>query len=211
MIIKGYIYIYLYIFFIIGIATLLYKKGKGTYTRKIIHIGVSFSYLIFYKYFGASIHLIIVPITFVIINYLSYKKGIFKSMEEVSSFGTVYYALSCLILAITTYFYPEFYPYFGIGLFIMGIGDGLAPIIGQNIKSINIYKDKTLAGTLTVVIVALIVVIVFNNIFKINYEIWKIILISIMSGLLEIIGKKGLDNLSLPVGIAFISWALGVI
>ena len=211
MIVKGYIYTYLYIFLILGIASLLYKKGNGTYTRKIIHIGVSFSYVIFYKYFGNSIHIIIPPITFIILNYISYKKGTFKTMEEINSPGTVYYAISSFILALITYLYPAFYPYFGIGLFVMAFGDGFAPIIGKNIKGIKIYKDKTLAGSITVMIISLIVILIFNQLFSLNYNIWKIGLISIVSVFLEIIGKKGLDNLSLPLGVALVSFLLGVI
>ena len=211
MIVKGYIYTYLYIFLVLGVASLLYKKGNGGVTRKIIHIGVSFYYVFFYKYFGTSIHIIIVPITFIILNYISYKKNILKSMEEENSPGTVYYAVSSTILAIVTFFYPKFYPYFGIGLFTMALGDGFAPIIGKSIKSKKIYGDKTLAGTLTVIIISIIVLVVFDKIFGINYKIYEIIVISIWSGLLEVLSKKGLDNLSLPLGIALISWWFGVI
>ena len=93
----------------------------------------------------------------------------------------------------------------------MALGDGFAPIIGKSIKSKKIYGDKTLAGTLTVIIISIIVLVVFDKIFGINYKIYEIIVISIWSGLLEVLGKKGLDNLSLPLGIALISWWFGVI
>jgi len=211
MIIKGYIFTYLYIFLIIGLSSLLYKKGNGTITRKIIHIGVAFYYVIAYHYFKTSIHLIVPPISFVILNYISYKKNIVKSMEEEASPGTVYYALSVFILALITYFKNDFYPYFGIGLFIMAFGDGIAPITGKYLKSKKIYQDKTLFGSLTVFILSIVVVCIFNHIFKINYSIIKIILIGIFSTVLEIIGKKGLDNLSLPLGSSLISYLLGVI
>lgn len=210
MIIKGYIYTYLYIFLVLGIASLVYKKGNGGITRKIIHIGVAFFYVFFYKYFKTSIHIIIIPLTFIILNYISYKKNILKSMEEENSPGTVYYAVSSFIMAIITYLYPDFYPYFGIGLFVMAFGDGFAPLIGKSIKSKKIYGDKTLAGTITVFLISIIVVIVFDKIFGINYKIYEIIIIGIWSGLLEILGKKGIDNLSLPLGIALISWWFGV-
>ena len=122
MIIKGYIFTYLYIFLLIGLTSLI--KNKGELSRKIIHIGVTFYYVIAYKYFGNTIHIIVPPITFIIINYISYKKTLFKSMEREKSPGTIYYAISVFILALITYFKSEFYPYFGIGLFIMGLGDG---------------------------------------------------------------------------------------
>ncbi len=211
MILKGYIYTYLYIFLILGISSLLYKKGNGTYTRKLIHIGVSFFYIFFYKYFGSTIHIIIVPFTFIVLNYISYKKELLKSMEEDNSPGTVYYAISSFIMAVITHFYPEFYPYFGIGLFVMAFGDGLAPLIGKNIKSKKIYKNKTFAGSLTVLFIASIVVIIFNQVFSLNLNIWKILIISLTSLGLEIIGEKGLDNLYLPLGVSLISLGLGVI
>lgn len=211
MIIKGYIFTYLYIFLIIGFSTLIYKDGKGNITRKIIHIGVAFYYFIAYKYFGSSIHVIIPPITFIIINYLSYKKELVKSMEEEKSPGTIYYAISVFILALISYLKPDFYPYFGIGLMVMGLGDGLAPIFAGLIKSKKIYKDKTLTGSLTVFVVSLIVVIVFNILFGLDLHIGKIIIISGCSLILELFGKKGLDNLTLPIGVALVSWILGVI
>ena len=46
MIIKGYILTYLYILLLLVIAKLLYIRHDGTLTRKFIHIGVSFCYVI---------------------------------------------------------------------------------------------------------------------------------------------------------------------
>lgn len=211
MIIKGYILTYLYIFFIIGLSSLIYKDGKGSITRKIVHIGVSFYFVIAYIFFKNTIHIIVPPLTFILLNYISYKKEIVKSVEEDNSPGTIYYAISVFILALITYFKPEFYPYFGIGIFVMGLGDGLAPIMSNLIKSRTIYKYKTLTGSLTVFVVSLIIGIVFNYIFDLNFQIYKIILIGIISVLLELVGRRGLDNLTLPLGVALISSLLGVI
>ena len=94
---------------------------------------------------------------------------------------------------------------------VMGLGDGLAPIFAGLIKSKKIYKDKTLTGSLTVFVVSLIVVIVFNILFGLDLHIGKIIIISGCSLILELFGKKGLDNLTLPIGVALVSWILGVI
>lgn len=211
MILKGYIFTYLYIFTIIGLSSLIYKKGNGKYTRKIIYIGVAFFYIISYKYFGTTIHMIIPPLSFIILNYISYKKSIIKSMEENNSPGTVYYALSVFILALITYFRNDFYPYYGIGLFTMALGDGIAPIISSFIKSKKIYNDKTLAGSITVLIVSIIVGCIFNQFFILNFKIWEIIIIGIISSLLELLGKKGIDNLTLPLGVSIVSFVLGVI
>ena len=210
MIIKGYLFTYLYIFLIIGLSTLFYKKGSGTLTRKIIHIGVSFCYVIFINYFKNSIHILIPPFTFIILNYISYKKDLFKAMEGKKSLGTVYYSISVFIMCLITYFNESFYPYFGIGLFIMAFGDGFAEIIGH-LSNKRIYKNKTLLGSLTLFIISIIVLIIFNNIFSLNYGIITILIIALVSALIECISNKGLDNLTLPLVSSLISYLLGVI
>lgn len=211
MIIKGYILTYLYILLLLVIAKLLYIRHDGTLTRKFIHIGVSFCYVIFYKYFGTSIHLLLASFSFIILNVLSYKYDIVKEMEEKKSLGTVYYAISIFVMALITYFKHDFYISFGVGLFVLAFGDGFACLFGQKIKSPKIYKDKTLVGTLTVFIMSIIVMVVFNHIFGISYGIIKIIVISIIASLLELFGVKGIDDLYLPIGVSILYYLLGVI
>ena len=210
MIIKGYIFTYLYIFILLGISSLINKYVSGTISRKLIHIGVSFCYFIFYKYFGSTYHILIPPFTFIILNYISYKKDLFKGMEENKSLGTVYYAVSVFIMGLITYLKNDYYYSFGISWFIMAFGDGLAPIISKYIKSKKIYKDKTIVGTFTVFLVSIIVMLIFNGIFNLNYSMIEIGIVGIISSILELIGIKGLDNLYLPLGVSIVVYLLGV-
>lgn len=214
MIVVGYVLIYLYLIFIITISDILNKKFKvkEIYTRKIIHISVSFCYIFLYVFFGCSIHIIIPPITFIIFNYISYKKNLIKGMENNNnSLGTIFYPISVLLMCIMTYFKNDFYSAFGIGLFIMAFGDGLAPIIGNAIKSKKIFNNKTLSGTVTVFIVSIIVCIVFNVIFNLQFSLLDYLIISFVSTILELIGVNGYDNLSLPLGVSLLTYVLGVI
>ncbi len=214
MIIKGYILVYGYLAFLIIAAYILnkYFKISNIITRKLIHINVSFCYIIFYKYFKDSFHMIIPAASFIIINYISYKKNIFKGMEtDDKSLGTIFYPISVLIMVIISYFKPEFFPYFGIGLFCMAFGDGLAPIVARYLKSKIVYNNKTLAGTITVFLVSIIVTLIFNYIFSLNLNILFIILIGGFSSILELIGINGYDNLYLPLGVSIFSFILGVI
>lgn len=214
MIIEGYIIVYLYLAFLIGSAYILnkYFKISNVITRKLIHINVSFCYIIFYKFFKDSFHMIIPAATFIIINYVSYKNNLFKGMEiDDKTLGTVFYPISVLIMVIISYFVPEFFPYFGIGLFCMAFGDGLAPLVAGFLKSKVIHNNKTLAGTITVFIVSIIVTIVFNCIFSLDLNIIFILLIGGFSSVLELIGINGFDNLYLPIGVSVFSYILGVI
>ena len=72
------------------------------FTRKFIHIGVGMwvvgTVLLFENRFLA----VIPPLSFVLINYVSYRRETFKAMEtgEKGNLGTVYFPLSFAILIL---------------------------------------------------------------------------------------------------------------
>lgn len=211
MIIKGYILTYLYLILIIYLAKIFNEKFKidKIYTRKFVHIFVSFVWIIMFYYFKDSFHIIIPPLTFIVINYISYKKDIFKGMEEKDSLGTIYYPISLFIMALLTYLNNELYPYYAVALFCMALGDGIAPIIASKFKSKVIYNNKTIFGTLTVFVISVIITIIFNLYFELDFNILNILLIGLSASILELIGTKGLDNLTLPLGLFIILVIIG--
>ena len=213
MIVLGYLLVYLYLASLLLIAYALnkYFKVRLIITRKFVHIMVAFVWLINYYFFGTTIHIIIPPITFIILNYLSYRKNLFQGIEDGNSLGTVYYPISVLIMAIITYFVPEFYLAYGIGIFCMGLGDGFAPLVAGYLKSRQIINNKTLTGTATVFIMAVLIAVIFNSYFQMGYQLFKLIIIGVAAAGLELLGIKGLDNLYVPLGVSIIVFFLGVI
>ena len=97
----GIIVSYLYIGMIIVIAKKFEKRGKEA-SRKFIHIMLGNWWFIAMCFFTNVWSAIFVPITFVIINYISYKRDLIKVMErdEQDGLGTVYYAIALLVLVI---------------------------------------------------------------------------------------------------------------
>lgn len=208
-ILLGYIFTYSYLFIVLVGTNLVQKifKFDKEISRKIIHILVGLSWFIMVYYFNTSWHLIIPPFTFIIINYISYKKRIFSSMERDNkdSKGTIYYALSFTILASLTVLNKEFLPYYGMGVLSMAIGDGLAPFIGKlSIDKIG-KSDKTYAGFLTIFTCTFLIMLMFSNYYLLNYGFIKLWVLSLISSLLELFGGK-YDNLTLPLGIALITF-----
>lgn len=203
--IMGIILSYVFIGIIIIIAKFLEKKGKEI-SRKFIHIMLSNWWFIAMYFFDNVIYASIVPLSFIFINYISYKKNLISAMEREESnkdgLGTVYYALSLFILSIITFGIikkPE------IGLcatLIMGYGDGLAAIIGKKVNSIS-YKVgknyKTLAGSCTMLLITFFIVAIV--LYSIQSSLWilKSFLISIIITILEAISIKGLDNITVPI------------
>ncbi|MCI8481935.1 MAG: hypothetical protein HFJ27_02370 [Clostridia bacterium] len=202
----GIIVSYLYIALIILCAKLFEKRGKET-SRKFIHIMLGNWWLIAMYFFSNVWFAVGVPITFVVINYISYKRDLIKVMEreEQDGLGTVYYAIALLILAIVSFgIYHK--PILGlVPSLIMAYGDGLAAIFGKMIKS-KTYQigktQKTLAGSCTMFIISTILIMGYLLLEK-DISFWQLSMVSVVMSLIvtiiEAISIKGTDNISVPI------------
>lgn len=175
---TGILLSYLFVFAIIGLSTIMQKKKllSGEGSRKMIHILLCNWWILAMMLFKSNIAASIGPLSFVIINYISYKKKLFGAMERgggKEDLGTVYYAISLLILALVT-FSSWSTPVTGaFGILIMGYGDGMAAVIGKRFgrKKIRIWGgEKSLEGSLTMFIISFITACLLYSIF---YRIWK--------------------------------------
>ena len=203
--IIGIILSYVFIAIIIISAKFFEKAGKEA-SRKYIHIMLSNWWFLAMYFFDNAIWASIGPLSFVIINYISYKKNLISVMEREESqkdgLGTVYYALSLLLISIFTFGIIK-RPEVGLcAILIMGYGDGLAAIIGRSIKSIP-YKigktKKTLAGSATMLFISFFIIAIF--LCSIQSPLWmlKAVLIAISVTIIEAVSIKGTDNLTVPI------------
>jgi len=96
----GIIVSYVFIAIVIVSAKLFEKAGKEA-SRKYIHIVLSNWWIIAMVFFNSPVWASIGPLSFVFINYVSYKFNLIKSMErdeaEKDGLGTVYYAITLLV------------------------------------------------------------------------------------------------------------------
>lgn len=138
--IIGIIVSYIFIIAVIILAKFFKKYGEEA-SRKFIHIVLSNWWFIAMYFYSNAFWASLVPISFVIINYISYKKNIISVMEreEQEGLGTVYYAISLLIIVILTFGITQKTQIGLCSILIMGYGDGLASIIGKAIRSYE-YK-----------------------------------------------------------------------
>lgn len=195
----------------IGISTLFEKKKwmSGEGTRKFVHIAVSNWWFIAMYYFDTAITAAIVPVMFVIVNYYSYKKQLFTSIERgggVKDLGTVYYAISLVVLSLWSFGMgrPEIG---GIGILIMGYADGFAAVVGTKFGKTPLIHGKSVEGTLTAVIMATVVVMGFNAVYGLGLSGAQMIIIAISAILFELFTPLGLDNLTVPIGSSLIAYA----
>ena len=197
----------LFIVIIMIVAEAFSKAGKEA-TRKFIHIMVSNWWVIAMIFFDNMWWAAIVPALFVVVNYLSYKSNIIKVMEREEgeenkdSFGTVYYAISLLILALVT-FGPVQNPLIGLcGAIVMGYGDGLAAVIGQRFKSKELKignSKKTIAGSTAMFVITLMIMTGFF--YYVGASLWllKAIVVAVIMTVVEAVCPKGTDNLAVPL------------
>ena len=206
--ILGIVLSYAFIAIIIILAKLFEKLGKEA-SRKFIHIMLCNWWFIAMYFFDHVIWAALVPASFVVINWISYKKDLIKVMErddkQKEGLGTVYYAISLLILAIITFGVIN-KPEIGlIGILVMGYGDGLAAVIGKYIKSKEYHignTTKTLAGSVTMLLITFIILSIYFMIIGKTNGILLALAISMAAMVVEAISIKGTDNLTVPLVIS---------
>ena len=194
---------YVFIALILISAKMFEKSGKEA-TRKYIHIMLCNWWFIASYFFTNVIWACMVPLSFVVINYWSYKKGIIDIMERESTqqdgLGTVDYAISLFVLSIFSFGILK-RPEIGlVGVLTMGYGDGLAAVMGQTIKSKEYQigsSKKTVVGSATMFVVTAIIV----SIFLMHTPFWyiKAFVVSLLITMVEAISIKGTDNLTVPI------------
>ena len=171
-------------------------------SRKLIHISISNWWIIAMIFFDNWLIASIIPLLYIILNVISYQMKLVKAMERTSNnhLGTVYFPISLLILVIMFFgIWNE--PYIGgIGVLIMGYGDGFAGLIGKKYGKHKIVENKTIIGSLSMFLFSLLVSIVLLSIY--NPSVWTIeiaLALAIIATLLEMFSKHGLDNLTVPI------------
>lgn len=168
-----------------------------------MHFLTGFTWFLIIKYYYQKIDMIIIPLSFLFINILSYKFKIFKIIEreEKNHFGTIYYALGILILSIINYFNNNYLIASNIAIIILTFGDGSASFFGSMIKNTKLFKDKTIIGFISFIIFSFIGCILYIKITNVNITIEKQTILIITAAILELLTTKGLDNLTILFGI----------
>ena len=205
----GIILSFIYVFIILGLSTLLQKRGLSTEgSRKLVHIGVSNWWLIAMACFNNVVWASVVPAVFIVLNAISYRKDLFSTMERhegKGDLGTVYYPISLLVLTILCFggYSP---PYAGaLGVFIMGYGGGLAAVIGKRygIMAYRIFGNtKSYVGSLTMLVVSFVVCTVIlwaaTPVF-LGTILLQALILAVFATVVEAVSPFGLDNLTVPL------------
>ncbi len=204
----GFILSYVLVFAVLAIASLLlyFKVFSPETLRKLVHIGVSNWWLLAMAYFDRPLYPAIGAASFIIINYISYKKHVFKAMESPEhreNLGTVYFPVSLLVLSYLCF--GGWMPLYvgAIGILVMGYGDGLAALAGMNFgkHSFTMYgrSRKSIEGSLAMFAVSFAVIWLVLHFYGPGASLAAVLLTALVATAVEVATPFGLDNITVPL------------
>ncbi len=183
-----------------------YFPNQKELSRKIVHIGTG-PVIPLAWIFEIPSHLAIPCAGIITIALLvNHRLRFISALEDINrqSYGTIAYAFSITVLLILLW--PDNAASVSAGVLSMSFGDGLAGLIGRQVQSpqwIIFGQRKSLAGTFTMALTVAIVLILLTIINGITvYPILLIAIVLLAVGL-EQIGPWGIDNITVPIGVAY--------
>ncbi len=215
--VEGLIVSFAFVFAMIFIATLsqYIVKISNESSRKIIHISVGNWIFFALHYFTDWYIAIIGPVTFIVLNIISYNAKIFKAMElEDKNPGTIYYPISLTVCTFFAFSQPQMLVLPYLGIMAMTWGDGFAAVVGKKWPLRKVRANRSLGGSITFFVVTFVAALIYLIVTAKNIETSSVILFSLGAALLgtviEIFSPKNLDNLTVPIILGIIGFLIGV-
>lgn len=193
---------YIVIILLIAIRT---EHLPHEFSRTMVHILVTNWWLIaafLIKDYWVAVS---IPVFFIFFNALNLKFNWISAINSKSrygNYGTIYYAVSVTLLTIMTFQSPQGQIVGGVGMLVMGYGDGFAALIGQRYGKhvYHIFKgSKSLEGSASMLVVSLIVLAAYLGVMTGSVNLYHIGSIALVATLVEAISPYGLDNIFVPI------------
>ena len=182
---------------------------NSTVSRKLIHIGVSHWWFLATYFFDRWQFAIIVPVAFILLNLASYLFRLLPAMEHevrTKNLGTVYYPIALLALVLLGWAGPLPLWIAGLGILVMGYGDGLASVIGEHLarRTFRIFgNSKSYLGTAVMFGASVAVVVVFMLLYGGDVAGGRVLVAALATGavatVIELLTPFGIDNLTVPI------------
>jgi phytol kinase len=187
---------------------------SGEALRKMVHIGVSNWWLIAGQFFHSPWLAAAVPALFIVVNAIPERLPPLKTLQNITDKtrkGTVYYPISLAILALLC-FGPLKSPALGaFGVLCMGYGDGLAAVIGQRLgkRRFRVFgAEKSVAGCAAMLLVSLLACYFTAFFYGLAVPPYIPAILAVFALILELFTPFGLDNLTVPLGVTALAFAL---
>ena len=217
--IIGFILSYIGIFSIIIFASILMRTGLNAfYVRKVVHIGVSNWWILAAIFFTNPVWPVAGALSFIIINFISYRRHIFKAMEaaeQKENLGTVYFPISLLILSIICFGGYAPLKTGAAGILVLGYGDGIAAIIGKSLGKRRYHipgAERSYIGNAAMFAASFLTICAVAGYYNEAHILLTAGAVAAGATIAEAFTPFGLDNISVPLTASLIySICTGVI
>ena len=202
----------IWLVFVVGLALTSRRlwPHQTELSRKVIHIGTGA--VVPLAWFFAIPSVIAIPCAAVItlITAINHQWRLIAAIEEIdrNSYGTIAYGLAITILLAL--FWPDRPDAVTAGVLVMALGDGLAGLIGRQLKTpqwIIFEQTKSIGGTATMAMVSILVLVILSNVTNQIISLPIAIAIGLGATVLEQISMRGMDNLTVPLGVG-LTWSM---
>lgn len=202
----------IWLVFVVGLALTSRRlwPHQTEFSRKVVHIGTGA--VVPLAWFFAIPSVIAIPCAAVItlITAINHQWRLIAAIEEIdrNSYGTIAYGFAITVLLVL--FWPNRPDAVTAGVLVMALGDGLAGLIGRqlNTPQWTIFgQTKSIAGTTTMAMVSMLVLVILSK--STNHAISVPVAMAMALGAtgLEQISMRGLDNLTVPLGVG-LGWSV---
>lgn len=183
----------------------------GEWSRKVVHIGAGPVVLI--AWFVGLDRWIAIPAAALItlLAAFNHRRRLLPGLEDIdrASYGTVAYGASITLLLF--WWWPQQPLTVAAGVMVMACGDGLAGLVGPQLASPSwqiLGQRRSLAGTATMAITSLVVLLALVAVAgSTGHPVPRVeaaMAIAVAAALLEQVAIGGIDNLSVPLAVAWL-------
>jgi len=200
---------------LIGIAELVRKSYPAFQegTRKLVHMATGLLIAGTPYVIGSKWPLVVVALFFVIFNAIALSRGWLSGLHDTlrPTLGTVFYPISFLILLL--WLWEDYRVVLICSMLIMAIADALAALVGGRAVRPRVYylgpEAKSIQGSAAMFVTSFLIVLACLWLLgpKAGTAIsvwWMALAVAIVATVCEAISFNGSDNLTVPLGSAFI-------
>ena len=203
-------YVLLWLGLVAGLAQLVkrYVPQQPEWGRKLVHMGSGPTVLIAWGFGIERWIALSAAVGVTVLIALNRQFRWLQGIEDVNrhSYGTIAYGLAVVFLL--WWGWPHRAAIVAAAVLVLAIGDGLAGLLGPAVTSprwLVLGQQKSLLGTACVGLTAFLVGLwLFGTVLSLP----QLLLIAAVAAALEQVSMLGIDNLLLPLGVAFLLNAL---
>ncbi|MBN2410426.1 DUF92 domain-containing protein [candidate division KSB1 bacterium] len=212
----GFFFIALLSLVLVSEVLRIWLKWPPESSRKFVHVFTGILVSITPFVLLSMWPMVILGTLFAVFDFFAIQKNFMRGMHNTKrkTYGTVFYPASFVILVLLLWEQDKLV--LVTSMLIMAIADALAAVVGEKaVKPLHInigFEDKTVQGSATMFLASFCIVVctllLFPQLSNSQYTtvqiFWIAAIVAVFATACEVISLKGSDNLTVPLGSAFV-------